>query len=73
MISMYSFFIMSVHFLQNPNESVNYFRETQSIRTLILINFMDKKIIKTVWENSMKQKWSSCDFRYIKSISGINF
>ena len=43
---------MSVWILQNPSESINYFSETYSIRTLILINFTDNIIIKTtVWEN----------------------
>ena len=46
---------MSVQILQNLSDSINYFSETQIIRTLILVNFTDKIIIKTtVWENKFE-------------------
>ena len=38
---------MSLQILQNLSESINYVHETKSIRTLILIKFMDIIIIKT--------------------------
>ena len=54
---MYISLTMSLHILQNLSESMNYFRETKSIRTVILINFTDNIIIKTaVWENQFETK-----------------
>ena len=42
---------------QNFIESNNYFHETQAIRTLIPINFMENVIIKTTdWKISLEQK-----------------
>ena len=51
MISMDIYFTLSAQILHNHSETINYFRETKSIRKLILINFTDNIIIKTtVWE-----------------------
>ena len=60
---------MSAQSLQNLSENTNYFRETSSIRKLILINFTENIIIKTtVWENKFetKVKLTVCDFLTIK-------
>ena len=40
-------FTMSLQILQNFSESINYFRETKNMRTLILIIFTDNIILKT--------------------------
>ena len=57
MISVYISFTMSVQILQNLSESIHYFCETWSIRTLILTNFTDNITIKTTdWENEFETK-----------------
>ena len=63
---------MSVQILQNLTESLNYFRETWCIRTLILFNFTNIINIETTVWKIQKQKWGFCDFCHIKVSSVSN-